>query len=101
MGFDVKDFGTLMLLGGFLAVVGQALLLKPLIGCVREKGVIVIALVANTLGTCGFAATAYYPHKWVVYAVSVSGCISDLSFPAISALKSINASEEVTLYNIL
>ncbi|EGZ26021.1 hypothetical protein PHYSODRAFT_482737 [Phytophthora sojae] len=94
VGFDVKDFGTLMLLGGFLAVVGQALLLKPLIGCVREKGVIVIALVANTLGTCGFAATAYYPHKWVVYAVSVSGCISDLSFPAISALKSINASEE-------
>ncbi|KAE9047103.1 hypothetical protein PR002_g1234 [Phytophthora rubi] len=94
IGFDVKDFGNLMLLGGFLALAGQVLLLKPLIRCVREKGVIVIALVASTLGTCGCAATAYYPHKWVVYTMSISGCISDLSFPAISALKSINASEK-------
>ncbi|KAG6612616.1 Major Facilitator Superfamily (MFS) [Phytophthora cinnamomi] len=94
VGFDVKDFGNLMLLGGLMALVGQGLLLKPMINCVREKGVIVIALVANTLGTCGFAATAYYPHKWLVYVVGISASISDLSFPAISALKSINASEE-------
>ncbi|KAE9215221.1 hypothetical protein PF005_g9533 [Phytophthora fragariae] len=79
---------------GKLVLHGQVLLLKPLIRCVREKGVIVIALVASTLGTCGCAATAYYPHKWVVYTMSISGCISDLSFPAISALKSINASEK-------
>jgi hypothetical protein len=94
VGFDVKDFGDLMLLGGVLALLGQVLLLKPLVSCVREKGVIVIALVASTVGSCGFAAAAYYPHKWLVYAMTVPGCISDLSFPAISALKSINASEE-------
>ncbi|KAG7382802.1 Hippocampus abundant transcript 1 protein [Phytophthora pseudosyringae] len=94
VGFDVKDFGFLMLIGGVSALLGQIVLLKPLVSCVREKGVIVIALVASTIGTCCFAVTAYYPRKWLVYAMSVPGCISDLSFPAISALKSINASEK-------
>ncbi|KAG1695279.1 hypothetical protein DVH05_020659 [Phytophthora capsici] len=94
VGFNVKDFGNLMLVGGVLALLGQVLLLKPLVTCVKEKGVIVIALVANLVGTCGFAATAYYPHKWLVYVLTIPGCISDLSFPAISAIKSINASEE-------
>ncbi|KAG2827510.1 hypothetical protein PC116_g4467 [Phytophthora cactorum] len=94
VGFDVKDFGNLMLVGGILALLGQILLLKPLVSCVREKGVIVIALVASMLGTCGFVAIAYYPHKWLVYAMCIPGCISDLSFPAISALKSINVSEK-------
>ncbi|KAL3667325.1 hypothetical protein V7S43_007554 [Phytophthora oleae] len=94
VGFDVKDFGNLMLLGGALALLGQVLLLKPLVNCVKEKGVIVIALVASMAGTYGFAATAYYPHKWLVYAMTIPGCISDLSFPAISALKSINASDK-------
>ncbi|KAJ8575586.1 hypothetical protein ON010_g3621 [Phytophthora cinnamomi] len=90
-----RDFpDPVVLLEWLMALVGQGLLLKPMINCVREKGVIVIALVANTLGTCGFAATAYYPHKWLVYVVGISASISDLSFPAISALKSINASEE-------
>ncbi|EEY53508.1 Major Facilitator Superfamily (MFS) [Phytophthora infestans T30-4] len=94
VGFDVKDFGYLMLVGGVLALLGQVLLLKPLVSCVREKGVIVIALIANMVGTCGFVAVAYYPRKWLVYALCVPGCISDLSFPAISALKSINVSEK-------
>ncbi|CEG48349.1 major facilitator superfamily [Plasmopara halstedii] len=92
VGFDASDFSRLMLLAGILALLGQFLLLKPLVSCVGEKGVIVVALVASTVGTCGYALTAYYPFKWLVYALSVPGCISDLSFPAISALKSINAS---------
>ncbi|POM73036.1 Major Facilitator Superfamily (MFS) [Phytophthora palmivora] len=95
VGFNVKDFGNLMLLGGVLALLGQVLLLKPLVACVREKGVLVIALIASMMGTCGFVVIAYYPRKWLVYAMSIPGCISDLSFPAISALKSINVSEQV------
>ncbi|POM61788.1 Major Facilitator Superfamily (MFS), partial [Phytophthora palmivora] len=94
VGFNVKDFGNLMLLGGVLALLGQVLLLKPLVACVREKGVLVIALIASMMGTCGFVVIAYYPRKWLVYAMSIPGCISDLSFPAISALKSINVSEQ-------
>ncbi|RLN49305.1 hypothetical protein BBJ28_00007188 [Nothophytophthora sp. Chile5] len=94
VGFNVKDFGNLMLLGGILALVAQGMLLKPLVGCFKEKGVIVIAMIGSVLGAGGFIATAYYPHKWVVYALSLTGCISDLSFPAISSLKSINCSEK-------
>ncbi|KAI9998976.1 hypothetical protein PInf_003640 [Phytophthora infestans] len=77
VGFNVKDFGNLMLLGGVLSLLGQGLLLKPF----RRE-------------TIGFAGTAFYPDKWVVYASSVPGMLSDLSFPAISALKSINVSEK-------
>ncbi|OWY92037.1 Major Facilitator Superfamily (MFS) transporter, partial [Phytophthora megakarya] len=50
VGFNVKDFGNLMLLGGILALLGQVLLLKPLVSCIREKGVLVVALIASMLG---------------------------------------------------
>ncbi|ETO64617.1 hypothetical protein F444_17902 [Phytophthora nicotianae P1976] len=94
VGFNVKDFGNLMLLGGVLSLLGQGLLLKPLVGCFKEKGVIIIAMIATFVRTVGFAGTAFYPDKWVVYASSVPGSLGDLSFPAISALKSINVSEK-------
>lgn len=94
VAFDVKDFGNLMLLGGVLSLVGQGLLLKPLVSCFKEKGVIIIAMICYFLKNVGFAGTAFYPDKWVVYASSIPGSIGDLSFPAITALKSINASEK-------
>ncbi|EEY53509.1 Major Facilitator Superfamily (MFS) [Phytophthora infestans T30-4] len=94
VGFNVKDFGNLMLLGGVLSLLGQGLLLKPFVSCFKEKGVIIIAMIASVVRTVGFAGTAFYPDKWVVYAASVPGMLSDLSFPAISALKSINVSEK-------
>ncbi|KAH7492256.1 Hippocampus abundant transcript-like protein 1 [Phytophthora ramorum] len=94
VGFDVKDFGNLMLLGGVLSLLGQGLLLKPLVGCFKEKGVIIIALLACFVKMCGLAGTAFYPHKWVAYAANLPGTFCDLSFPAISALKSINVSEK-------
>lgn len=85
----------MMLLGGVLALLGQGLLLKPLVSCFKEKGVIIIAAIASFVKTVGFAGTAFYPRKWVVYALCVPGSLSELSFPAISALKSINVSEKV------
>ncbi|CAI5731643.1 unnamed protein product [Peronospora farinosa] len=94
VGFDVKDFGDVMLLGGVLSLLAQCLLLKPLITCFKEKGVIVIAVIASFVTMVGFTGTAFYPHKWVVYALCVPGSLSDLSFPAIAALKSINVSEK-------
>ncbi|UIZ20918.1 hypothetical protein KXD40_000231 [Peronospora effusa] len=94
VGFDVKDFGDVMLLGGVLSLLAQCLLLKPLVTCFKEKGVIVIAVIASFVTMVGFTGTAFYPHKWVVYALCVPGSLSDLSFPAIAALKSINVSEK-------
>ncbi|EGZ23508.1 hypothetical protein PHYSODRAFT_324709 [Phytophthora sojae] len=94
VGFDVKDFANLMLLGGVLALLGQGLLVKALVGCFKEKGVIIIALIASLMKTGGFAGAAFYPHKWVVFLSFIPGCIGDLTFPAISALKSMNVSEK-------
>ncbi|KAG1695278.1 hypothetical protein DVH05_020658 [Phytophthora capsici] len=94
VGFNVTDFGRIMLLNGVLAFVGQGILLDPLVKYVNEKGVIVVALVGCLLSNVGVVCTAFYPHKWLVYVLSVPGCVSELSFPAISALKSINSSEE-------
>ncbi|KAL3667327.1 hypothetical protein V7S43_007555 [Phytophthora oleae] len=94
VAFDVKDFGNLMLLGGVLSLVGQGLLLKPLVSCFKEKGVIIIAMICYFLKNVGFAGTAFYPDKWVVYASNIPGSLGDLSFPAITALKSINVSEK-------
>ncbi|KAL3667328.1 hypothetical protein V7S43_007556 [Phytophthora oleae] len=94
VGFDVADFGRLMLLNGVLAIVGQGILLDPLVKHVNEKGVIVLALIGCFLKTFGIVCTAFYPHKWLVYVLCVPECVSELSFPAISALRSINSSEE-------
>ncbi|GMF32187.1 unnamed protein product [Phytophthora fragariaefolia] len=94
VGFDVKDFANVMLLGGVLALIGQGVLVKPLVSCFKEKGVIIIALVASFMKTSGFASAAFYPYKWVVFLSCVPGCIGDLTFPAISALKSMNVSEK-------
>ncbi|KAE9155693.1 hypothetical protein PF006_g386 [Phytophthora fragariae] len=94
VGFDVEDFANLMLLGGVLALLGQGLLVKTLVSCFKEKGVIIIALIASLMKTSGFAGAAFYPHKWVVFLSCAPGCIGDLTFPAISALKSMNVSEK-------
>ncbi|CAH0480278.1 unnamed protein product [Peronospora belbahrii] len=94
VGFDVKDFGNLMLLWVVLALLVQGLLLKPLITCFKEKGVIIIATIASFVKTVGYIGTAFYPQKWVVYALCVPGSLNDLSFPAIAALKSMNVSEK-------
>lgn len=91
----MEDFANLMLLGGVLALLGQGLLVKALVSCFKEKGVIIIALIASLMKTSGFAGAAFYPHKWVVFLSCAPGCIGDLTFPAISALKSMNVSEKV------
>ncbi|CEG48348.1 major facilitator superfamily [Plasmopara halstedii] len=94
VGFQARDFGTLMLINGAFSLLVQSLLLKPLVSCFKEKGVVIIALTASLFKTIAFVETAFHPHKWIVYASSMPGSLSDLSFPAISAHKSINASEE-------
>ena len=85
------------LLGGALALLGQGLLLQPLVSCFKEKGVIIISMIATLVNMAGFAGTAFYSHKWVVYASCMPGLLSDLSFPAIAALKSINVSDKVRI----
>lgn len=95
LGFDEKGISHLMLIGGVMSIVAQVVFLKPLMDCVREKGVIIIALAVSILTYVCYTITAFYPKQWIVFAVAVPGSISELSFAAISSLKSVNVSEKV------
>lgn len=87
-----------MLIGGVASILAQVALLKPLMDCVKEKGVIVVALLASILDCTIFIMSAFYPEKWLIFAVAAPSCIGELSFAAISSLKSVNVSEKVCLH---
>ncbi|DAZ93802.1 TPA: hypothetical protein N0F65_008561 [Lagenidium giganteum] len=74
------------------SIIAQSLLLKLLMDCIQERGVIVVALLGRILECGSYAATAFYPHKWIVFAAMIPSSIGDLSFAAIASLKSINCS---------
>lgn len=96
LGFDEKNVAHLMLVSGLASIFSQTLLLRPLMHLMRERGVIIVALIGCILESGGFAATAFYPKKWIAFSLTAPGCLSDLSFAAISSLKSINCSEKVS-----
>lgn len=87
-----------MLIGGVASILAQVVLLKPLMDCVKEKGVIVVALLTSILDCIVFIVSAFYPEKWLIFAVAAPSCIGELSFAAISSLKSVNVSEKVCLH---
>jgi len=96
IGFDSKDLARLMLFGAIAGIAGQGLLLQPLINRVKERGVIIAAFLDNLLtALLTIFIAGFYPHKWVIFAMIPAGILSNLSFPAISALKSMNISEKV------
>lgn len=95
LGFDEKAVAHLMLLHGLASIFSQTVLLQPLMAVFREKGVIVIAFMGCILESVGFGLTAFYPKQWIVFALTAPGCLADLSFAAISSLKSVNCSEKV------
>jgi hypothetical protein len=94
IGFDEKDVSKLMLAFGIGSILAQLLLLKPLMACGKEKGVIVVALTARIVECAGYVVSAFVPEKWVIYSTTVPSSVGDLSFAAISSLKSINCSEK-------
>lgn len=97
LGFDEKGISHLMLIGGVMSIVAQVFLLKPLMDCMREKGVIILALVVSILTYICYIVTAFYPMQWIIFAIAIPGSIGELSFAAISSLKSVNVSEKVCL----
>ncbi|KAF1329154.1 Major facilitator superfamily, partial [Globisporangium splendens] len=94
VSFNEKDTSRIMLLGGVLGILAQIFLLKPLMDCFKEKGVIVIALLSSITQCVGFTISAYYPEKWLLFAFAVPGTLGDFAFAAIASLKSINVSEK-------
>jgi hypothetical protein len=94
IGFNEKDTSRLMLTFGIGSIVAQLVLLRPIMACGKEKGVIVVAIVARMLECGAYIVSTFIPQKWVIYATIVPSSLGDLSFAAISSLKSINCSEE-------
>ncbi|TMW66286.1 hypothetical protein Poli38472_004051 [Pythium oligandrum] len=93
IGFNEKDMSHLMLTFGILSIFAQIVLLKPLMRCGKEKGVIIVSIVARIIECAGYVLSAFVPKPWVIYATAPVNSIGDLSFAAISSLKSINCSE--------
>lgn len=96
VGFDSKDLAYLSLIGAAATIVGQGLVLQPLVKRVHERGVIVVSFVDHLFAALVTVIIAdFYPHKWLVYVMICAGIFANLSFPAISALTSMSISEKV------
>lgn len=95
MGFSSKHLAYVIILGGFTSILSQGMLLQPLINRFHERGVITLAFLDNFITSLISVFVALYPREWIVFATIPLGILSTLSFPAISALKSINISEQV------
>ncbi|GLD92805.1 hypothetical protein PINS_up001384 [Pythium insidiosum] len=93
VGFDEKDTSKLFLAFGVGSILAQVLLLKPLMQCGKERGVIIVALLGRIIELGGYVVSTFIPEKWVIYATVAPSSVGDLSFAAISSLKSVNVSE--------
>lgn len=94
-GFNSVDIGYLVVALGFIVIFLQAGLIKPLIACLGERGVIVFGIAAGIPYYVGFAALSFDGRPWQAYLLTLSfGGLSTLVFPATSALFSRNSGED-------
>eukprot|EP01043_Picozoa_sp_COSAG02_P046993 COSAG02_NODE_4457_length_5339_cov_2.185079_2_plen_232_part_01 len=94
-GFNAVDLGYLVVALGFIVIFLQAGLIKPLIACLGERGVIIFGIAAGIPYYIGFAALSFDGRPWQAYLLTLSfGGLSTLVFPATSALFSRNSGED-------
>lgn len=86
--FTHSESSTLYAIGS--AVLVQALLLPALLKVMPEKWILVASLVASALEMVGFVIAPSLG-AWAVYLSMVVGAPSSMSFPVISAVKSVHA----------
>jgi len=89
-GATDKEVSTLLVMVGILNIFVQAFVMKPLLDCIGEKMVLVVAFFFGSVHnlTYGFG-----PNIDFVYAAGALGSIREMSFPTISAIKSNNVDE--------
>ncbi|KDO19025.1 hypothetical protein SPRG_14862 [Saprolegnia parasitica CBS 223.65] len=94
LGFDKNGIATFMLLVGVSSMVAQGVLLQPLLSVLREKGVLVLSLLAYT-GMAALYLVSLLTHDaaWIFVCAVLSG-LGDIGFAAISSLKSIHVSAQ-------
>jgi hypothetical protein len=96
VGFNTAELACLVLAGAAASIIGQGLLLQPLVQCFQERGVISASLAAlSTAALVSAVVVGLYPHKWLVFILAPFGILVCLSIPAASALASISISEQV------
>ncbi len=84
-----------MLIYGAESIFAQFVLLKPLMDCAKEKGVIIIAILGCALECAGDIVAAVHHSKFLVNLSTMLSSVGSLSFAAISSIKSNNCSAEV------
>lgn len=94
-GFTPEDTGYLVVSLGFVVIFIQAGLIKPLIGCMGERGVIIFGIAAGIPYYLGIAALSFDGRRWHAYVLTlVFGGLSTLVFPATSSMLSRNSGED-------
>lgn len=94
-GFNSLDISYLVVALGFIVIFLQAGLIKPLISCLGERGVIIFGIAAGIPYYLGFAALSFDGRPWQAYLLTLSfGGLSTLVFPATSSLFSRNSGED-------
>lgn len=94
-GFNSVDVGYLVVALGFVVIFLQAGLIKPLIACLGERGVIIFGIAAGIPYYLGFAGLSFDGRPWQAYLLTLSfGGLSTLVFPATSSLFSRNSGED-------
>ena len=88
--FTQQDLGGLMMMIGLSSVLTQGLVLRPLVRCFGERRVLILSSLAGAVHTVFYAfATA----KSTLTIGAAFTCLTQLSLPTVSAIKSNNASE--------
>ena len=94
-GFNSTDIGYLVVALGFIVIFLQAGLIKPLIACMGERGVIIFGIAAGIPYYLGFGALSFDGRRWQAYLLTLTfGGLSTLVFPATSSLFSRNSGED-------
>ena len=85
LGWSATQIGWSLAWVGFLQLLVQAFLNKPVIARTGEWGAAVLGL---TAGAATLFAYAFASHGWQVYAYSLVGCLSALAWPALNGILS-------------
>jgi DHA1 family tetracycline resistance protein-like MFS transporter len=91
LDFNDKDIAFASLIRGTFGIILQGILLKPFNDCVGERRVLIVSFCVGVIHNAliGLATTK----RMFVFAM-VLGCVMNLAFATISAIKSMNVSEQ-------
>ena len=91
--FDKDDIAHYIVVEGLSSLLVQGILVKPLMDCFRERGVISLSMLISVLAYIVLIIAAKYPHRWLVFLYASMSGASSLAFPAVASLKSVHCTQ--------